>query len=160
MSFDLHLIAFRQGHVAVGETLAARQVIDRIAYTHDERARFYAFHFADGSHVEMYANGLHGDGSFNGAMITLRAGSFSPPVLDLVHDFAAAGRLVIFPTMEPPLVLLPAEELRAELATDVQEDFQDVVVPNGKELGRLLTSGFTAWSAYRDQIAGNTKGTA
>ena len=157
MSFDLFLVAFQDGQAYVGGVEADRQVLDSAQHTHYIEHSNYVICFPDGSHVELYAGGLHDKDKFDGGMFALRGRSFSQAVMQFIWDFAAAGRLAIFPAMEPPLVVLPSEELQAELPSDLLENRRPIVVADGHKLGTVLSDGFTVWQAYRDQIVSDAQ---
>jgi hypothetical protein len=152
MSFDLFLIAFQNGKNGLGDASAARKVLDRLPYTHEAQSNHYDIRFPDGSHVELSSGGLHNEEKFDGAMFILRAGSLSPTVMQLIYDFALAGRLAVFPAMDPPLVLLPLSEMLNDLPPDVLQDIRPINFSSGQELGILLSRGFRAWEQYRDQV--------
>ena len=151
MSFDLFLIAFKEGRSVSTDPSAARRLIDGLQHRSDLEAGYYDVQFADGSHVELRAEGLRGEASFNGAMVMLRSFSFSPSVTQFIRDFAAAARLVIV-AVDPPVTLLPFDDLRADLPADLLESRQAITISDGQELGRVLSGGFDQWKAYRDKI--------
>ncbi len=148
MSFDIHCIAFQSGRSGVGDAEAARQVLSRATYQLHEGARdSYEVQFSDGSHVALYADGLTGgDKPFNGAMFELHGGSWTLNVMQFIRDFAAAGRLIIFP-QDPVQPMLPFEQLREELPPSLTEDQEPIVVSNGHELGVALSGGPAKWDA-------------
>ena len=109
MSFDLFLVAFRDGQACVGDVEAARQVLDSAQHTHYIEHSNYVICFPDGSHVELYAGGLHDKDKFDGGMFALRGRSFSQAVMQFIWDFAAAGRLAIFPARMWSYFIIPGE---------------------------------------------------
>src|SRR4051812_31167185 len=123
MSFDLFLIAFRDGGKAPADAAAARAVLERTRYDHHSEFNGYGINFEDGSSVELYAGGLHGgDKPFNGGMFALRGSSDA--IGAFIFEFARAVGCVIFPAMEPACVLVPREDLAAHLPTDLAGDLQ------------------------------------
>jgi hypothetical protein len=151
MSFDLFLATFRDGATAAADAAAARTVLERTRYDHRPEFDAYDVHFDDGSHVEMYAEGLHGgDNPFDGAMFALRG--FSEAIGAFVFEFSRAAGCVIFPAMEPACVLLPRDDLAAHLPTGLGEDFQRIPVASGAELLAALNGGYDSWRAYRDHV--------
>ena len=151
MSFDLFLVTFRDGGRATADAAAARAVLERTRYDHRPEFDAYDVNFEDGSHVEMYAGGLHGgDKPFDGGMFALRG--LSDAIGAFVFEFSRAGGCVIFPAMEPACVLMPREDLAAHLPTDLGDDVQRIQVSSGAELLAALNGGYDAWRAYRDQV--------
>ena len=151
MSFDLFLMAFRNGDNTTADAAAARAVLERFRYDRQPEFDYYDVNFEDGSHVEMYADGLHGgDKPFGGAMFVLRG--ISDSVASFVFEFSRAAGCVVFPAMEPACVLLPREDLAAHLPADLGEKFQRIPVGSGAELLAALNGGYDAWRAYRDHV--------
>lgn len=140
MSFDLFLVTFRDGVKATADATAARAVLERTRYDHRPEFDAYDISFADGSHVEMYAGGLHGgDKPFDGAMFAVRG--FSDAIAAFIFEFSRAAGCVIFPAMEPACVIIPREDLMAHLPTDLGGEFQRVEIASGAELLAALDGG-------------------
>ncbi len=151
MSFDLFLVTFHDGGKATADSAAARAVLERTAYSHQPEFNAYDISFEDGSHVEMYASGLHGGSeSFDGGMFAIRGMSAS--IGTFIFEFSRAAGCVIFPAMDPPCVLLPREDLASHLPADLSSDFQRVPLANGGELLAALNGGYDSWLRFRDQV--------
>jgi hypothetical protein len=151
MSFDLFLVRFRDGGKVTADAAAARAVLERNRYEHRPEFNAYDINFGDGSHVEMYADGLHGDDKpFDGGMFALRG--FSGAIGEFVFEFSRAAGCVIFPAMEPACVLLPRDDLVSHLPTDLGEKFRRIPVASGPELLAALKGGYDSWRAYRDHV--------
>ena len=151
MSFDLFLVTFENGGKATADTAAACVVLERAEYDHRPEFDVYDINFEDGSHVEMYASGLHGGKKqFDGAMFVIRG--MSTAIGAFIFEFSRAAGCVIFPAMEPACVLLPREDLASHLPADLGDDFQRVPVGNAGELLAALNGGYDSWLAYRDQV--------
>jgi hypothetical protein len=151
MSFDLFLVTFRNGGKATADAAAARDVLERSRYDHRPEFDAYDISFDDGSHVEMYAGGLHSDDKlFDGAMFALRG--LSNAIGIFVFDFSRAGGCVIFPAMKPGCVLLPREDLAAHLPADLGDAFERILVASGDEFLAALTGGCVAWQTYRGHV--------
>jgi hypothetical protein len=153
MSFDVFLVAFRNGAKAAADAVAARAVLERFKYQYQPEFQKYEVNFTDGSSVEMYVNGLEGgEEEFDGGMLALHG--ISDGVGAFIFEFARSGGCVIFPAMEPACVLLPREDLAAHLPDDLGHDFQRIPVTSGAEVLAALKGGYDAWRAYRDKIVG------
>jgi hypothetical protein len=152
MSFDVHLFHFEHAEIDLDKI---RGLFKGLNYKFDPEFGHYAISFSDGSHAELYAKGLHNSGEFKSAMFVLR--SLSTAKLQFIYEFAAAGRMVMIATIDPPTALLPFEELHADLPADIKERFQIIPVSSHHELGMLLSGGFAQWKAYRNQIAGQSR---
>lgn len=151
MSFDLFLVTFRNGAKATADAAAARAVLDRTHYDRRPDFNAYGIHFDDGSDVELMARGLHaGDEPFDGGMFILHG--ICESIASFIFDFSRAAGSVIFPTMDPPCVLLPRDDLAAHLPTDLGERFQRIPIASGPELLAALNGGYDAWRAYRDHV--------
>jgi hypothetical protein len=152
MSFDMFLVSFRDGQKADADAGAARAVLAQVRYSHRAEFNAYDISFDDGSHLEMYVGGLD-DGAgerFDGGMFALRG--LSDAITAFVFDFARAAGCVIFPTMEPPCVLLPRADLEQHLPKDLRSSFHRVTIANADELAAMLRGGIDAWRAYRDHV--------
>ena len=156
MSFDVFAQAFRDGDAATGNAVAARAVLSEVRYNHDSQFDSFVVEFADGSHLEMYAGGLHGNEPFNGAMFALRG--ISDAIGDFMFRFSRAAGCVLLPAMEPPCVLLTDESQSQHLPSGMSDDFQVITISSGAELLAALEGGYDSWRAYRDRIAGDPAG--
>jgi hypothetical protein len=157
MSFDLFLVTFRNGGKVTADAAAARGVLERSRCDHRAEFDAYDFSFEDGSHVELYASGLHGgDKPFDGGMFALRG--FSNAIASFIFEFSRAAGCVIFPAMEPACVFVPREDLAAHLPRDLGEGFQRIPVASGGELLAALNGGYEAWRAYRDHVVSSSGG--
>ena len=153
MSFDLFLVSFRDGIAAGADAPAAQATLQRYRYSHDrEFNAYYSVQFDDGSHVELYADGLDDFSGkpFDGAMFSLRG--FSQAIADFIFEFARTSGCVIFPAMEPPCVLIPHEDLLAHLPADLSSDRRRISVRRGRELLAAVQGGYVAWQGYRDRV--------
>ena len=157
MSFDVFLVTFREGCKGSADPTAARAVLERTRYQHQPEFNAYDISFEDGSHVEMYADGLDGgEKPFDGAMFALRG--FSDGIGSFIFEFSRAAGCVIFPAMEPPCVLLPREDLAAHLPADLKQDRERIPVASGAELLAALSGGYDSWRAYRDHVVRTSGG--
>jgi len=153
MSFDVFLIAFRDGANATADAVAARAVLDRYQYKHCSEFDHYDINFVDDSQVDMFTGGFDGgDKPFDGAMFKLR--DFSEAIGEFIFEFSRAAGCVIFPTMKPACVLLPRDDLAAHLPTDLGHEFQRIPVASSAEVLAALKGGFVAWKAYRERVVG------
>lgn len=151
MSFDLFLVAFRDGGQGCADAEAARPVLERTRYEHRPEFNAYTIHFEDGSYVEMYAGGLHSQHEpFDGAMFAMRG--FSDAIASFVFEFSRAAGCAIFPAMEPPCVLLPRDDLAPHLPAHLGQDRQRIPVASGSELLAALGDGYDSWQDYRDRV--------
>lgn len=133
------------------DAAAARIVLDRFKYNYQAQFNSYDINFDDGSHLELYAGGLHGTGKqFDGGMFALRG--FSDAIGSFIFDFSRAAGCVMFPASESPCVLLPCADMAAHLPSELGEEFQRIPVGSGGELLAALKGGYDNWRAYRDQI--------
>jgi hypothetical protein len=150
MSFDVFLTSFRNGVSAAADSVAANAFLDRHTYRHDRRA--YVVKFEDESQVELFASGLDGKGDkpFTGGMFALRG--MTDSIGTFIVGFSRAAGCVIIPAMEPPCILLPREDLAAQLPNDLTEKMDQIIVIDGSELIAALKGGHAAWQAYRDQV--------
>lgn len=158
MSFDLFLVAFRGGAAGTADAVAARRVLDGFRYRPEpERDGYYDVSFSDGSHVELYADGLSGgEKPFDGGMFVLR--SITSAGADFIFEFAQAAGCAIFPAMNPNCVLVPRHDLTAELPESVVKDFPLIPVVSGAELLAVIQGGLDAWRAYRDRVVRGSDG--
>jgi hypothetical protein len=69
-----------------------------------------------------------------------------------IFEFAGAAGSVVLPAMEPACVLLPREDLAADLPADVSESFQPIPIASGAELIEALKGGYDSWRAFRDRV--------
>ena len=154
MSFDLFLVAFRDGEKATADVAAAREVLERFRYHHTPESDAYDIDFDDGTYLEFYGGGLYGDKEpFHGGMFALRRQSIVNA--SFIFEFSKAAGCVIFPAMEPPCVLLPREDLAAHLPSDLGKSRERLRIDNSNALLNVLKGGFEAWQSFRDRVAGN-----
>lgn len=157
MSFDLLLTTFRNGGPAAADAAAARRVLERTRYVHRPKFDAYDINFEDGSHVQMFAGGLHGgDKPFDGAMFAMRG--FSEAIGTFIFEFSRAAGCVIIPALGPSCVLLPREDQAAHLPAKVSECLQQIPIANGAELLAAVSGGFNAWRDYRDHVVPKSGG--
>ncbi len=151
MSFDVFLVAFRDGKNAPADRDAARAVLSRHNYLHDPESDHYRVELSDGSSFSMYSEGLDGGTEvFNGGMIVLHG--ISPAICDFIFEFGRAANCAILPAMEPACVLLSREDLARHLPASLTDNCQQVVVADGAEVRAALGGGYAAWRAYRDHV--------
>lgn len=154
MSYDVFAQAFRDGGSATGDAAAARAVIAGEVHSHDPQFDLYDVQFADGSYLEMYAGGLDGRKSFNGAMFAIR--SFGGPIGDFMFRFCRAAGFVLFAAKEAPCVLLTEQRQSGHLPVGMVDDFRVIMVTSGAELLAALHGGYEGWRNYRDKIVSET----
>ncbi len=156
MSFDVFAQAFRDGTAGTADAAAARAILSKIPHRHDPQFNSYDVELADGSHLEMYADGLDGQKPFTGAMFALRG--ISDGIGDFIFGFTRAAGCVLLPAMEPVCVLLTDEDQSQHLPSGMRGDFRVIVISNGAELLAALEGGYDTWRAYRDRIVGGPAG--
>ncbi len=151
MSFDVFLMTFRDGSSAEADTVAARAVLQLFQFAHDADFSAYDIGFNDGTHLELYAAGLHDDKEqFGSGMFALRG--LSDEIARFIYEFSRAAGSVLFPAMEPPCVLIPRHDLAAHLPQDLSDEFARVPIASHKELYAALNGGYDAWRAYVDRV--------
>ena len=98
MSFDIFCIAYRKGEIATGDADAARAVLRSRAQRWSEADGYSSLEFSDGSFVALCADGIaNSEKPFDGGMFHLTGSSWTLTIMQLIYDFAVAGRLIIFP---------------------------------------------------------------
>lgn len=151
MSFDIHLMAFRNGEVCAANRDTARALVDSIDHLFDPEFGVYDLTLKDGAHVEMYASGLHTDAErFQGAMIALRG--LSDSICDFIYSFCVASSCIAFPVMDPNCVLVPDEKMAAEFPDGLTDAFPVVHIRSGADVRVALDGGYDAWAEFRDRI--------
>jgi hypothetical protein len=152
MSFDVFLMAFRDGQPAAGDSAAAQAVLDR--YPHRAKDGCYVIRFDDQTELEFFGgSGLEpGEKHAAGGMLALRG--FGTGIADFISEFLAAAGCVALPAVEPACVLLPRADLAPHLPADMRAGFQQILVANGAEVAAALRGGLAGWQAYRDQMCG------
>jgi hypothetical protein len=156
MSFDLFLVAFRNGVGADGDGAASRSVLERSRFHRQPEFHHYEVYFDDGSHLGLNAGGLHGGEKFDGAMFILHG--LSEAICSFIFEFSRASGCVVFPAMDPPCVLIPRDDLAAHLPHDLSDAFARVPVASGAEVLAALNGGLDAWRAYRDHVVRTSDG--
>ena len=159
MSFDIFCIAWENGDRGVGDAAAALAVLRSRVQHLDETEGYFALEFNDGSFVALCADGLAGsEKPFDGGMFHLTGGSWTLTAMQLIYDFASAGRLIIVP-QDPPRAILPFEELRVDLPPNFLRDPEPIVVRNGHELGLAVSGRIDELPALKKpQAEGNADG--
>ena len=151
MSFDVHLMAFRNGVSSVGDAVSARRIVDAFQFDLDSQLNVYRIMLDDGARVEMYADGIHSDDKpFDNAMIALRGESES--TYEFIFNFTNAAKMVAVPAMSPVCALVPCEALVGHLPDGFADDIELIPVRNGREVSAALDGGYSTWKAYRDRI--------
>ena len=152
MSFDVFAQAFRDGDAAFADAAAASAVLAEFRHDHEPEFNAYTIEFDDGSHLEMYADGLDGKEPFRSAMFALRGTGGC--IGDFIYRFTKAAGCVLLPAMEPACVVLTDEGQSRHLPSDMADDFQIIAVSGGAELLSVLDGGYEGWRAYRNNVAG------
>ncbi len=151
MSFDIFLVAFRDGERINADVDAARSVLNCYQFKHTPELGAYIINFSDDSSLEMYCESLHdNDRSFSGGMVALRG--LTKSVSTFIYDFSRAAGCVILPAMEPPILILPKGDLAVRVPKGISENRKIIPVSNGLELLAVLRGGYEGWQAYRDQV--------
>ena len=156
MSFDIHLMAFRNGDPVAADRAAARAFVDSIEHRLEPEFNAYSLTLHDGASVEMYATGLHTDAeAFQGAMIALRG--LSDSVCDFIYNFCVASSCIAIPAMDPGCVLVPDESMIGDFPDGFTDDFPIVHIQSGADVGIALEGGYDAWAAFRDRMLRDTR---
>ncbi len=151
MSFDIHVMAFKNGQPCDANRSAARAFVESIDYQLDPQFNAYSLTLSDGVTVEMYATGLHTETeSFRGAMIALRG--LSDSICEFIYNFCVASSCIAIPSMEPGCVLVPDESMIADFPDGFINDFPVVSIRSGADVGVVLDGGYDAWAAFRDRV--------
>jgi hypothetical protein len=114
-----------------------------------DRFGSYVLDLPDGGSAEVFAAELRGPEQCDGLMVAAR--SMTPGLVSFLWELCRAGNLVAIPVVEGPVVAVASEGQRARVRTRWPEA---IVVGSPEAFGRLLSGGFGAWQAYRDQVAG------
>lgn len=152
MSFDVFIQTFQDGDEGTPDAGAARDVLAEVPHKHEPEFDSYDVELADGSHLEMFAEGLDGREPFTGAMFALR--DVTDAVADFIFRFSRAAKCVILPAMDPPCALLTDENQAPHLPADVRDEFQVISIASGGELLAALEGGYETWRAYRNRVVG------
>jgi len=156
MSFDVILIKFSAGMPAKSNREAVLAVLNAAKFQGPNDHDFYVVEFADGYSVELYSNGLHGEGEFTGCTFFMRG--MSPDLVRFVFDMAKAGDMVMLPTMENFVPILSSPGQQNELPKDLAEnEIPPVLCRSPEELWALLVDGYDGWKKYRDQMVGDNR---
>lgn len=153
MSFDVFAQAFHNGNAGNANAAAARAVLSALPHTHDPQSHFYDIELPDGSHLEMYAQGLDGKKPFKGAMFSIR--TLSDALGNFIFCFTQAADCVLLPTLDPPCALLTNANQAPHLPPDLCSKFRTITISDGPELLAAFEGGYDAWHAYRDRIVHN-----
>ena len=149
MSFDVHAMRFHEGETATGNAAAARAVLSAHPFDHEPDFAAYDVDLGDGRRVEMYADGLDGEG-IDGAMFALRG--LDEVTADFIFRFCHAAGFVCVAATDPPCALLTdlsqAEHVPDDLGSDA------IPIADGRELLAALDGGYEAWRRYLEQTAG------
>ena len=156
LSFDIHLMSFRNGEVATADRETASAFVDSIEHEIEPEFNAYSLALKDGAEVEMYATGLHTTAEpFKGAMIALRGVSDS--ICDFIYRFCVASSCVAIPAMESSCVLVPDEAMLEELPLGFTDDFPAVHIKSGADVDAALEGGYAAWAEFRDRMLRDTQ---
>lgn len=110
MSWDLHLIRFRNGGNAAFDPAAARAVVETYG-ARPVAPPFDPFEckLADGLCVELWARGLDGSEPINSLMISLRG--YTEPTASFIYDLAKSGDMTILNSGDPVVLLTDPGQL-------------------------------------------------
>jgi hypothetical protein len=151
MSFDVFLIDFRApGHAAEDAKAALETLSISGVPTNDDVGHFSA-ELGDRGSVELYAKSLKANTTeFGGGMFAVRG--LSPMLAELISEFARASSCVIVPASDPPITLVPREDLMSTPPDDLKKSSKVLQVESGAEVLAALNGGYESWREYRDRV--------
>jgi hypothetical protein len=133
--------------LTAAERSAVRELLRRRNAVGPDDHGYYVLRFADGGSAD-FSTDLDGPGACDGGLIEIR-GPLSPQLVQFLFDLGRVGNMVTVPVMEGSVPLVASEEQRQRVQARWPES---VVVGSAEELRALLSGGFAAWQAYRDQV--------